>query len=58
VKRWREGKMILRWTVAAVADAAKRFRRITGAREGMTPLMRALARHGNSATAPQAKAAS
>ena len=37
VKRWRAGKMILRWTVAAVADAATRFRRITGAREGMTP---------------------
>jgi hypothetical protein len=36
VKRWRGGKMILRWTVAAVADAATRFRRVTGAREGMT----------------------
>ena len=60
VKRWRGGKMILRWTVAAVADAAKRFRRITGAREGMTPLMRALAQHGNSTTAatPRTKVAS
>lgn len=28
--------MILRWTVAAVADAATRFRRVTGTREGMT----------------------
>ena len=28
--------MILRWTVTAVADAATRFRRIMGAREGMT----------------------
>jgi putative transposase len=44
VKRWRNGRMVLRWTVAAVADAATRFRRITGAREGMTPLMRALER--------------
>jgi len=51
VKRWRGGKMILRWTVAAVADAATRFRRITGAREGMTELMRALTRHENSTTA-------
>jgi putative transposase len=51
VKRWRGGKMILRWTVAAVADAATRFRRITGAREGMTPLMRALAARENSAAA-------
>jgi hypothetical protein len=37
--------MILRWTVAAVADAATRFRRITGAREGMTQLVRALKDH-------------
>jgi len=42
--------MILRWTVTAVADAATRFRRITGAREGMTQLMRALTRHENSTT--------
>ena len=45
VKRWRDGHMILRWTVAAVADAASRFRRITGAREGLTQLLRALDRH-------------
>src|SRR5262249_49402910 len=48
VKRWRGGAMIVRWTVTAVADAAKRFRRITGAREGMTTLIRALAWHENS----------
>jgi transposase-like protein len=47
VKRWRGGRMIVRWTVTAVADAATRFRRITGAREGMTQLMRALAQHEN-----------
>jgi len=47
VKRWRGGRMILRWTVAAVADAATRFRRITGAREGMTALVRALKDHEN-----------
>jgi transposase-like protein len=50
VKRWRGGKMIVRWTVTAVADASTRFRRITGAREGMTQLMRALAQHENSIT--------
>jgi transposase-like protein len=44
VKRWRDGRMVLRWTVAAVADAATRFRRITGARDGMAQLMRALER--------------
>ncbi|MBV9438579.1 MAG: IS256 family transposase [Candidatus Eremiobacteraeota bacterium] len=45
VKRWRDGRMILRWTVAAIADAATRFRRMIGAREGMTALVRALERH-------------
>ena len=48
VKRWRGGRMILRWTVTAVADAASRFRRITGTREGMTQLVRALKDHENS----------
>ncbi len=47
VKRWRGGTMIQRWTVTAVADAAQRFRRITGAREGMPALMRALTQHEN-----------
>jgi transposase-like protein len=35
VKNWRNGKMILRWTVTAVADAASRFRRVCGAQQGM-----------------------
>ena len=48
VKRWRNGLMMLRWTVAAIADAATRFRRATGAREGMTHLVRALKDHENS----------
>ena len=45
VKRWRDGRMIVRWTVTAVADAARRLRRITGARDGMHNLVRALERH-------------
>jgi putative transposase len=59
VKRWRGGRMILRWTVTAVADAANRFRRVTGAREGMNKLVGALEGHANSAAAvvPRAKAA-
>lgn len=59
VKRWRGGQMILRWTVTAVADAATRFRRITGAREGMGLLLRALASHdvSTSALATRARAA-
>jgi transposase-like protein len=57
VKRWRGGKMIVRWTVTAVADAAKRFRRITGARDGMAQLTRALAQHENATNpVPRAKA--
>ena len=56
VKRWKDGKMILRWTVAAVADAATRFRKITGAGEGMTALMRALARHESSTAAASSRA--
>lgn len=47
VKRWRGGKMILRWTVAAVVDAATRFRRATGTRDGMTRLVLALKDHEN-----------
>ena len=58
VKRWRGGRMILRWTVTAVADAATRFRRITGAREGMAELMRALHEKASAVGASRAKAAS
>jgi putative transposase len=43
VKHWRNGRMILRWTVTAVADAATRFRRVNGASDGMAKLVRALA---------------
>ena len=58
VKR-RGGRMILRWTVTAVADAADCFRRVTGSREGMTALVRALKDHENAATsvAPRKHAA-
>ena len=52
VKRWRGGRMILRWTVTAVADAANRFRRVTGARKGMNKLVRVLERQGTAASSP------
>lgn len=42
VRRWRNGKMILRWTVAAISDASTRFRRISGARAAMSKLVVAL----------------
>jgi len=43
VKRWRGGKMILRWCAAGVLDAERRFRRIKGFRE-MPALVKALRR--------------
>jgi transposase-like protein len=49
---------ILRWTVAAIADAATRFRRVIEAREGMMQLVRALKDHENAlATVVQRKQA-
>jgi transposase-like protein len=56
VKRWRDGRMIVRWTVAAVADAATRFRRVQGAREGMLKLVLALRAH-DAGLEPRAKQA-
>ena len=44
VKRWRNGKMALRWTAAGLLDAEKRFRRVKGCRE-MVILRRALRKH-------------
>jgi transposase-like protein len=57
VKRWRGGRMILRWTVTAVADAASRFRRVIGARDGMAKLLRALAAHDVNPIEPRLKVA-
>ena len=57
VKRWRGGRMILRWTVTAVADAASRFRRVIGARDGMAKLLRSLAAHDVNAIEPRLKVA-
>ena len=44
VKRWRNGKMALRWTAAGLLDAEKRFRRVKGYRE-MAVLQVALRKH-------------
>jgi putative transposase len=41
VKRWRDGKMILRWTAAVLLEHAKGFRRLRGYR-GMPALIAAL----------------
>jgi putative transposase len=44
VKRWRGGKMILRWTGAAILEAQQGFRRVKGYRD-MHHLVEALRRH-------------
>lgn len=44
VKRWRGGRMMLRWSAACVLDAATRFRRIKGHAE-MPKLVAALRAH-------------
>ena len=33
VKRWRNGKMMIRWMTAAVFEAAKGFRRVKGCKD-------------------------
>jgi putative transposase len=44
VKRWRNGKMVLRWTAAGLLEAEKHFRKINGYRE-IPILHRALQHH-------------
>lgn len=55
VKRWRDARMIVRWTVTAVADAATRFRRIAGARAAMSKLVIALRAHDATYTALESR---
>ncbi|HHY33990.1 MAG TPA: hypothetical protein GX515_13410 [Firmicutes bacterium] len=38
VKRWRSGNQVLRWTLAGLKEAERRFRRVAGYRE--LPLLR------------------
>lgn len=47
VKRWRNGKMIVRWVAAALWEAHQRFRRVRGFSE-LPKLQAALARHRRS----------
>ncbi len=44
VKRWRDAKMVLRWTGAAMLEAAKGFRRLK-ARKQLPILRAALTKH-------------
>jgi transposase-like protein len=41
VKKWKDGKMMLRWVATALEDSSSRFRRVMGAR-GIRELARAL----------------
>ena len=44
VKRWKNGKMVVRWMAAGLLDAERRFRRVKGYRD--MPILRvALRRH-------------
>ena len=52
VKRWRNARMIIRWTVTAVSDAATRFRRVAGARAAMSKLVIALRAHDTATNGP------
>jgi len=45
VKRWRNGKMVLRWAAAGFMEAEKRFRRINGYQE-IPRLVKALKERG------------
>jgi len=61
VKRWRDASMVLRWTSAAMLEAAKGFRRLK-AHKQLSALRTALAAHqakhvANSAVEPPARAA-
>jgi len=44
VKRWRGGRMILRWVGAAFAEASKRFRKVRG-HDALDQLVLALQKH-------------
>ena len=53
VRRWRDGQMILRWTTAAIIDAATRFRKLRG-HGGMRTLVAALRAHDAAIKSKQA----
>ncbi len=49
VKRWRDGKMVRRWTAAGVLEAQRGFRKLRGYK-GMTQLVALLAKHAEQIT--------
>lgn len=55
VKRWRGGRMMLRWCATSVLDAKARFRRVKGHAE-MPRLVAALRAHEGAVDQPQAVA--
>jgi hypothetical protein len=55
VKKWKDGRMMLRWVATALQDASTRFRRVMGS-SGMRDLAAAL-RGGTNRVATESNAA-
>jgi transposase-like protein len=51
VRRWKDGKMILRWAATALVEASKQFRRLRG-HAGMNKLVAALRAHDAALAGP------
>jgi len=56
VKRWRDGKMIVRWYATACMDAERRFHRVRD-HKGIAKLVSALRSDGHEGVAPSVRAA-
>jgi putative transposase len=55
VKRWKNGKMVVRWMAAGLLDAEKRFRRVKGCRD--MPMLRVALRRHHQAVEPTRRSA-
>ena len=55
VKRWKNGKMVVRWMAAGLLDAEKRFRRVKGFRD--MPILRVALRRHHQAVEPTRRSA-
>jgi len=56
VKRWKDGKMVMRWVAGALSDASGRFRKLRGHRD-MKVLLAALQRHADRVAADELRVA-
>ena len=53
VKRWRDGKMVVRWTAAGVLEAERKFRRVKGCKS-MSVLVTSIENHVEAVSAQEA----